>query len=544
MKRFYIYLVSLALLALGGCTKEPADVLQAEPDYANVELSSTSVVMSEEEGTYTLFVSTNRVEWEVQEQCSWLDVSIEGSSITLFADRNNSSEGRMGVVEVVAGADPDVARARLKVYQQGRNTQNLSKMATANCYIVPTNGSYLFDASVKGNGGGDGNSRYIEFAGTAIENATYASLAWEATYDGDKTRSTKIIHGEPVYDALKRAVYFSTGEMEGNALITLHAADGTILWSWHIWVMNEEVTTAFANGFHWMDRNLGAITAAEGDIRNRGMLYQWGRKEPFLPSMAEYMFVPSHSYDDEGYLLETEEEYLAIEEEIVAARTLANVINPQVGDGNQQWNTVGEVAPVALAAPGNIDYSLQHPTTILGCRTDIPIGEYVFDWYLQQDLQGKGSVMQQSQSYLWGDGAIDTKYKTIFDPCPAGYAVPPAGAFDEVPDGYACTYLGGDWQPTEYGWNWTSAERLHFPSSGNFDVSGLMGETGENPLYWSGESFGSGNQGFGKAAMFFEAFDDVYYGIYPILDSAEAASWFSYGAKCIAASVRCVKEIK
>ena len=48
--------------------------------------------------------------------------------------------------------------------------------------------------------------------------------------------------------------------------------------------------------------------------------------------------------------------------------------------------------------------------------------------------------------------------------------------------------------------------------------------------------------GFGKAATLFVAFNEVYYGIYPILDAAEAAAWYSYGAKCFAAPVRCVKE--
>ena len=96
----------------------------------------------------------------------------------------------------------------------------------------------------------------------------------------------------------------------------------------------------------------------------------------------------------------------------------------------------------------------------------------------------------------------------------------------------------------DYGWTWKGGNGDYFPSSGNLDVSGLIGETGEKVLYWTAESFGGGTNGFGKAAVLFAAYNEIYYGIYPILDPDDASSWFSYGAKCCAASVRCVKEIK
>ena len=65
-------------------------------------------------------------------------------------------------------------------------------------------------------------------------------------------------------------------------------ADGDILWSWHIWVTNRPITTSEGNNLQWMDRNLGALSNEIGDVANRGMLYKWGRKEPFLPSSVAY----------------------------------------------------------------------------------------------------------------------------------------------------------------------------------------------------------------------------------------------------------------
>ncbi|MBO5693289.1 MAG: BACON domain-containing protein [Tidjanibacter sp.] len=542
MKKYIIYL--FVAMALVGCESTPADILQAEPDYATVNLSSSSVLIAEQGGQKTIFVGTNRTEIEALYDADWLDVSVEGAALTLFVDANTTGQSRKAVVDVVAGDRPDVAKVRLRVVQSGEGTTTLSEEATANCYMAKTESSYLFDASVKGNGKGDGRSNYIDRYGVEIEGAAYASLVWESTYDGDKTRSTKIIDGEPIYIPEQRVIYFATGVSEGNALVALHDAEGNILWSWHIWVSNDAVTTSKAGALEWMDRNLGAMNNTVGDIANRGMLYQWGRKEPFLPSPVEYLSVPMHRYDENYNLLETEEEFYAIQDEIEAARVIMNVNNYQTGDGEAEWEYVGHLAPVALTAPGNIDYALQHPTTVLSCRNDIAIGEYVFDWFLVMDLEGAGATMQQADSELWGTAKAGTDYKTIFDPCPVGYVMPPKGAFGDLPDGYACSYVSDEWKVADHGWEWSGGNGDYFPSSGNLDVSGLIGETSEKMLYWSAEPMGSGSQGFGKAATLFVAYNDVYYGVYPLMDPAEGASWYSYGARCYAASVRCVKEQK
>lgn len=528
----------MAVLLMAACTKgiEVGDIPQL--DYASVSFSSPSAVFPMEGGEKTIFVVSNREDWEVECDADWLDISVEEHSLTFFVDPNNTKDSRMAVIEVVAGTDPDMARARFKLFQTGLSMTDLSAAGKANCYIAQTGESYRFDASVKGTGSNDGNSFYINYHGGRIKGAAYADLVWESTFDADKTRSTDIISGYPVYSPEEKAVYFSTGNVEGNASICVCDGEGRILWSWHIWVTDSPVSVSKANGLEWMDRNLGALNNEPGNLANRGMLYQWGRKDPFLPSCAPYVNVPTHKYDEDYNVLETEEEYNAIQTLIEQAREKVNILNTQTGNGFGKWTYAGEPAPVALQAPGNIEYSVQNPTTLLGCRVDVPIGEYVFDWYLQQDLQGSGGALMQSKSELWGKADAGTAYKSMFDPCPAGYAVPPRGAFADIPNDYACSFVDREWTDAECGWNWNG---MHFPSAGNMDVSGLIGETGERMLYWTAETFGSGVEGYGKAATLFVAFNDVYYGIYPLLDPAQAGSWYSYGARCYAASVRCVK---
>lgn len=541
MKRMLISI--LPLVAMVGCTKESTEIVYPEPDYANVVLSSESAVVEREGGVKEIFVSTNRDVWDVECVAEWVEFSIEENSLTLFVEENETEESRMAVVTVVAGTDPDTAVARFKLMQLGNDAENLSKQGTANCYIAPTQSTVKFRADIRGNGVDDGRSRYLATYGAQIVGGSYAEVVWEATFDGDKTRSTAIIDGAPLY-AENGYIYLTTGAVEGNALVALCSGEGEILWSWHIWVTDAVIGSSEANGLEWMDRNIGALTTEMNDISNRGMLYQWGRKEPFLPSPAEYVAMPTHSYDDNYDLNETEEEYNRIEAEIEANRIVLNVNNMQTGDGDYEWQYVGYPAPVALNAPGNITYAVEHPTTFLGCRTDIAIGEYVFDWYMQQDLMNTSGVMMQSESQLWGDAEAGKAYKTIFDPCPVGYCVPPRGAFGAIPAEYACSYVSDEWTKGEYGWTWTGGNGDFFPAVGNYDVSGLIGETSERMLYWTAESFGSGVSGLGKAATLFVAFNDIYYGIYPLLDESVGASWYSYGARAYGASVRCVKEMK
>ena len=64
---------------------------------------------------------------------------------------------------------------------------------------------------------------------------------------------------------------------------------GNILWSWHIWLVEDEIKEheyAFGAGT-LMDRNLGATSAVPGEVETFGLLYQWGRKDPFLGSSSK-----------------------------------------------------------------------------------------------------------------------------------------------------------------------------------------------------------------------------------------------------------------
>ena len=153
-------------------------------------------------------------------------------------------------------------------------TTDLSASESANCYLVTKAGSYAFKA-VKGN------------SATSVGNVRSVEVLWESF--GTSTTPTK---GDLISSATFSGEHleFSTPTTfkDGNAAIAAKDADGTILWSWHIWCASEgyKEQVYYNNAGTMMDRNLGAITAEAGNVGSLGLFYQWGRKDPFLGSSS------------------------------------------------------------------------------------------------------------------------------------------------------------------------------------------------------------------------------------------------------------------
>ena len=157
---------------------------------------------------------------------------------------------------------------------------DLSSAASANCYIVSEPGLYKFK-TVKGN------------STTSVGSVASASILWE-TFGTDTTPELfDLISGFCYKDGY---IAFKTDDnfKEGNAVIAAQDADGNILWSWHIWLTDQPQSHAYNNNAGtMMDRNLGATSATPGDVGALGLLYQWGRKDPFLGSAKSTITWPS-----------------------------------------------------------------------------------------------------------------------------------------------------------------------------------------------------------------------------------------------------------
>lgn len=250
---------------------------------------------------------------------------------------------------------------------------DLSADGTANCYLVHRAGDYRFDATVMGNGVAAGSAAAGKLAPVS------ADLLWSDVRN--LIANVRLEEGE---------VKFTATDLRGNALIAVRDADGRILWSWHIWSTDYDPASDKGarefNGVSWMDRNLGALQPAWDDAgRVKGLVYQWGRKDPFPSPDGWSDFGAVTIYDREG-------------------------------------NATALSAAVDVALADNLANSTANPMTFFGGVRD---GEYndLYDWYTNA-----GAASQNDA--LWESGT--DRGKTLFDPCPKGWRVPKAEHFSNL----------------------------------------------------------------------------------------------------------------
>lgn len=174
----------------------------------------------------------------------------------------------------------------------------------ANCYIVPTNSQLRFPVKHAHRFYSEMNNFESSTVPFLDENESfYVEVLWTDTYAADAEPTGNDIDESEVIGAngaIKSVamdtpgcfghIKVETGSKEGNAVIALRRtdADGDILFSWHIWVTDYDPSTNIKywdNGkrtTYFMDRNLGATSASNDSYGSFGLLYQWGRKDPFV----------------------------------------------------------------------------------------------------------------------------------------------------------------------------------------------------------------------------------------------------------------------
>jgi hypothetical protein len=233
-------------------------------------------VVESEGGTIEMHVVSNvEIEAKVLDDCDWITiVSTKSKTYTITAAiAENTGMARFGYVAIYKkGTDKQLQT--IDIYQAKTSAvTNLSKNGTANSYIITKPGDFKFKA-VKGNS--------AESVGTVAK----AEILWETENTTTAPEANSVIAAVGVDGEF---ITFSTPDnlMPGNALIAAKDASDKVLWSWHIWIPETEIVTSTFGGIvknAMMDRNLGALVATDAkevDGRSIGMLYQWGRKDPF-----------------------------------------------------------------------------------------------------------------------------------------------------------------------------------------------------------------------------------------------------------------------
>lgn len=244
---------------------------------------------------------------------------------------------------------------------------NLSSSGTANCYIVEgwdaSNKDKVFKfKAVTGNN-----------ASAYLTNIASADVYWETFNTETSVKANQVI-AQADYEKSGGEVWITfkmpSTLKAGNAVIVAKDGAENIIWSWHIWIPSQSFNAANTYGIYnkaLMDRNLGAlertVTGSAAKVESFGLLYQWGRKDPFLGAKR----------NNSG------------------SKALVAGAAPYATDGDGDGD---DLSKITLAQ------SIAHPT-LLGHRQ----GQ---DWVTPSD------------NTLWRDDA-----KTIYDPCPVGYRVPP-----------------------------------------------------------------------------------------------------------------------
>ncbi len=302
---------------------------------------------------------------------------------------------------------------------------DLSVNGTANCYIVSKAGTYKFNASVKGNS--------TESVGTPVS----TEVLWES-FGTNETPEVGDIISKATYSGGYIIITTPSILKDGNAVIAIKDDADNILWSWHIWVCDgydsDSTQQIYNNNAGiMMDRNLGATSAVPGDVKALGLLYQWGRKDPFLNGDS--------------------------------------ILSTTAAKSTITW-------PSAVASDsyhGTIQFVIENPTTLVSLNWNNQ------DWWYTEDLS--------TDDTRW------TSEKSIYDPCPKGWRVPDGGNEGIWAKAFGRTtswITASNWDSINRGMDFGSTDiklgagSIWYPSTGGrnerYSLLSNVGITGDN---WS-----------------------------------------------------------
>ena len=406
---------------------------RAEGEEIYLEISPEDITASPYGGEYTVQVNTNSI-YDILNGVDWIEVVEAGETCVLQIAENSGDDTRETELFFVC---EDIERS-LTVSQAGVNSNtdpfdigsDLSKKGTANCYVVVKPGKFSFDATAMGNGeegflweDSEAETQYlwplqkadVSFTNYGNDGPSKVSVLWD---DGGVITDVSI-------DKLK--VSFTATGNKGSALIGAYNRSNEFLWSWHIWCTDSprRIRHESMDGTEivMLDRNLGATSVNPSDgAATYGYWYQWGRKDPLklFPEVAKRM-VP----------------------------------------GQQ-----------------SMQHSVEHPTAIYiitGKSTEWFNGDVTT---ITSDLWGNPYAKHNGADHLYQATMAEMK-KTIYDPCPPGYMVPPEWAWDN--------FTMDDCEVSDYGLTFTEDNGESFYPFAGF------GDSGDS---WGGDSGWYGYPGY------------------------------------------------
>jgi len=382
-----------------------------------------------------------------------------------------------------AGSPYDLSMHNYKGESQKMNTANSYLISAPGYYKIPLvygnaikNGSKNTKSYQTANSGEHILQKFKDHAGADITSpyinvqhsskpATQASIVW--------TDQRGIVDGLSVTNAgAKSYVNFHVPAdkiKNGNAVIAVKNASGTIMWSWHLWFDHKEVLeTVKCTNFQGKDYNFTKQTLGFAYRRWDGSTYDKKR-------MVKVKFEQKVGQKTPGKQHAT----ITIEQEPGSVKEISSTLyqfgrkdafpgTDNIADGSFNKNGGNKMS---------VTNGIQHPEIF-----------YTFDsetWYYHYNQYNLWSMNNTTTGY--NDNSV---VKTIYDPCPAGFHMPASNAFTGfTKDGQnnGPMNVSGAW---DYGWNFNNKipspdATVYFPAAGGRNGVGSLAGVGYGGGYWS-----------------------------------------------------------
>ena len=457
-------------------------------------------------------------EWTAQyaeDGTTWTDTKPGWlTTFTASGTGGDSAQPCDATVEAQTGISNDFHTAALKAatakgsettpYNLSSSTGGSSVENTANCYVVSAPGHYSLPLVY----------------GNAIKNAATNVSAYTSTATGTNILNPFINHaGNGITDPyisgngctpakaelvwqdamnlvtdIKYNADSNGGNIsfkvdrssirQGNAVIAIKDVSDAILWSWHVWVTDEdinnviEITNHQNVKYNFMPVNLGqcdgnTITYEERSCKvkfiagdqskeitikqlanviatgSNAPFYQWGRKDPLYPSNGMGNTTKIW-YDKEG---------------------IPSTANPMKGT----FSAGNDCIKNCILNP-NLMHNRYN-------------GDYTYYNLWSADNKTTSA----------NDNPVN---KTIYDPCPVGFKLPASNAFTGFTTTgesvSSSTQVNGTWSSSEKGWYfYTNSEKtqsIFFPALGYRSYSTMRpGSIGTQGCFWSAHPVAKGN---------------------------------------------------
>lgn len=375
---------------------------------------------------------------------------------------------------------------------------NLSEEQTANCYIVSESGVYEFNATVRGNGKQTVVDAVVNENDPNISGLAEVGILW---WQGDLNGSNNTAgtdcpiimlkpnaKGNSVPDADGYVSFEIENWSKGNAILAGRNANGVILWTWHIWLTEKPKNISGQRNeyaYVTMDRNLGATYSptAYSDIQNNnnrriatyGFFYQWGRKDPFPGPGAV-----SSNTNSTWYLRDMNSGTWTRKTNITVETSVTNRVEvTSTPLSFKKWN-----------ANNTSNFSK-------------------YSWFSTYPTVAGLNGMWGYGEKTTGSTNLANMTKTMNDPCPPGYLMPPHGFFAAFGMNSAANGNSKDMNFTKNGtygfWATQTAfagngatvtEDIWFPCAGRINgETGAIDNVGSRGWFWSGLPYATENDG-------------------------------------------------